>query len=243
MDFFKPLIPTRLNKFFKDNDKTISFILSIIKSIKKNVIDSYYYSKNNPPRHPHYKYTDKLYIGCILYVLKHGTTWDSFIGPIEGKLLNKRHHEYLNMNIYSKFYNDCLKKYLETNDVKYLSIDSTILNNKYCTEIKKHNPVNKNRKGLKISVIIDDKRAPLEFSIKESTIHDCKIASEDIDNLTNNKIITNALKKTRGYTYLLADSGYDSSFLRNKLIKNSIRPIIQPKNRKCKNIKKKKKFK
>lgn len=237
MDFFRPIISKRLNKFFNDNHKTISFIFSILKSIKKNAVDAYYYSEKNPPQHPRYKYTDKLYIGCIFYILKHGTTWDSFIGPIDGKLLNKRHHDYLKMDIYSKFYNECLQKYLETHDVKYLSIDSTTLNNKYCIEAGKNNPINKSRKGLKISVIVDDKGAPIEFLIKESTINDSKIAMEDIDNLTNNKIITNALEKTKGYPYLLGDSGYDSSFLREKLKKNSIRSVFYPRNRNCKNKK------
>jgi hypothetical protein len=43
---------------------------------------------------------------------------------------------------------------------QYLSIDSTTINNKNCIELEKHLPVNKNRKGVKISAVVDD---PLFF--------------------------------------------------------------------------------
>ena len=106
-----------------------------MKQYKPTIIDFYSYSLKNPPPHPLYKYTDKLYLACILYVIFYGSTWESFIGPISGKLLNKRHHEYIKYDLYSKFFEISLKKYLKTHDVKYLSIDSTIIYNKNCIEL------------------------------------------------------------------------------------------------------------
>ena len=36
-------------------------------------------------------------------------------------------------------------------------MDATILNNKNCKELVKHNTYNKNRKGIKLNIIVDEK--------------------------------------------------------------------------------------
>ena len=232
---YEPYIPARLNKFFNKHIKVINLIFNILQKYKPNIIDCFSYSVKNPPPHPLYKYTDKLYLGCIFYVIYYGSTyekrivtqflflvgyastWESFIGPIPGKQLNKRHHEYIRYGLYSDFYNSCLKTYLKKNDVKYLSIDSSIINNKGCNELKKHLPINKNRKGVKINAIVDDIGSPLIYSINESTIHDSKIGYKDIQKLSTNKIINNILKKVKGAAnkYRLVDIYFRS--LRDKL--------------------------
>ena len=237
---YEPYIPPRLKKFFNEHENIINKIFNILKNYKKNIIDSFYYSIENPPIHPNYKYTDKLYLGCILFIIKHGSTWESFLGPISGKQLNKRHHEYLKYNLYSEFYESILEEYLKNHDVKYLSIDSTIINNKNCTELVKHHPCNKNRKGIKISTIVDDIGSPLNTFIMESTNHDTKIAQNNINELINSKIINNTLKRTKGYPYLLGDSGYDSNDIREKLKKAGYKTIIKPNNKNNKYKRKKK---
>lgn len=236
---FKPDIPKALMKFFDKYDNVISKMFSIVKTIKPNIVDSYYYSKENPPVNPKYKYTEKLYIGCIFWIIKYGSIWDSFIGPIPGKQLNKRHHEYLLHDVYDTFFNKSLQKYLRTHKLKYLSLDATVINNKYNIETVKHIPINKNRRGLKESTIVDDKGSPLTKPILyDSAKHDSAIAIENIDELLNNKLITDALKKTDGHTYFLADSAYDSKNIRDELISDNIIPIIQPNNRRTKDRKK-----
>ena len=110
---FVPHIPTRLKNFFDYHKIVIDMMFKIIKLKKPHIINAYSYSIKNPPKNDNYKYTEKLYIGCILYVLKHNNSWDAFIGPIPGKQLNKRHNDYCNYQIYSDFYEKCLKKYLK----------------------------------------------------------------------------------------------------------------------------------
>lgn len=230
--FYTPYIPTRLQKFFNDYDYVINVMFKIIKLQKPDIIDSYSFSKENPPKNPKYKYTEKLYIGCIFYVLKHNDSWDSFIGPIPGKQLNKRHNDYCKNKIYSNFFYTCLEKYLKTNNIKYLTMDATICNNKYNKEIHKHLPINKNRKGAKTSLIGDEKGSPLtEPFITDSTVHDSILAIENINELVNNELILNTLNKTKGHVYLLADSAYDTKEIKKKLMDNNIKPIIKPNNR------------
>jgi hypothetical protein len=230
---FQPHISKRLNKFFNDNDKAISLFFSILKRIKPNIIDAYTYSINNPPPNPRYKYTDKLYIGCIIYITKYNHSWESFIGPIPGKQVHKRHMEYLKEDLYTKFFNKSLNKYLRDDNNhlhnQYLCADTTIINNKQCTEINKHLPINKNRKGLKISSINNSQGIPLILSIKESSVHDSKCIIDDLDKLENNKFITDATDQCIGHTYILADSGYDIKSIRDRieqLKKNILLPSI-----------------
>jgi len=239
-EYFIPHISDRLNVFFIKYDTVITNLLQILKASKYDVVDAYYYSKDNPPPHPRYKYTDKLYVGCIFYILKYGSTWESFIGPIPGKQLNKRHNDYLKVDLYSRFFNESLQKYLEHHELKYLSIDSTTINNKYCIEIKKHHPLNKNRKGIKISAIVDDIGSPLTHTIAESTKHDSIIAIDNINDISKSKIIKKELDKTDGHIYLLADKGYDSNKIKEYIQELNMKPIISPNNRNTKNPEKKK---
>ena len=228
---YKTFIPSRLKLFFEKHKQAIELIFETLKNYKPNIVNAYQYSDQNTPPNPRYKYTDKLYLGCIFYVLLYGSTWESFIGPIPGKQLNKRHHEYIKYGLYKTFFENSLKKYLKTHDVKYLSIDSSILNNKNCIELGKNLPINKNRKGVKLDVIVDDNGSPLVSSIVESTTHDSNIGLEDINKLVNHPIIKKSLESTNGHPYLLADSGYDSNKIKDKLAKAKIKHIIRPNNR------------
>jgi hypothetical protein len=72
---FKPYISPRLKKFFDDHKNAIDMIFETLKIYKPNIVDAYYYSINNPPPHPRYKYPEKLYLGCIFYIILHGSTW------------------------------------------------------------------------------------------------------------------------------------------------------------------------
>lgn len=236
---FKPHISKTLMNFFNKYDYVISEMFKIIKNIKSDIVDAYYYSEENMPSNPKYKYTEKLYIGCIFYILKYGSTWTSFIGPIPGKQLNKRHQEYLLHDIYATFFKKCLKKYLQTRNIKYLSLDATILNNKYNTETTKHLPINKNRRGIKESVIVDDEGSPLTLPIlSDSTTHDNVLAIKNIDEFLDDALIDDAIENTKGNPYLLADSAYDDKKIKRRLILNNIKPIIKPNNRKTKDPKK-----
>lgn len=70
---YKPYINPRLKKFFNDHDNTINLIFNTLKLYKPNIVNSYYFSKDNPPSHPRYKYTDKLYLACIFYIILYGS--------------------------------------------------------------------------------------------------------------------------------------------------------------------------
>jgi hypothetical protein len=102
-NIFTPNINVRFKKFLEEYDKIISLLFNILKTYKPKIIDSYTYSIEQPPPHPLYKYTDKLYLACILFIILYCPTWESFLGPIAGDQVNKRHLQYLNYDFYSNF--------------------------------------------------------------------------------------------------------------------------------------------
>ena len=58
--------------------------------------------------------------------------------------------------------------------------------------------------------------------------------------MINNKIIQNTLKKTKGYPYLLADSGYDSKNIESILKKSNYKYVIKPNSKNTKYKRKRK---
>lgn len=226
-NYFKPEISKNLKNFLDKNENTIVSLLEIIKKNKPNIPNSYFYSQNYPPSNPNYKYTEKLYIGCIFYVIKNAISWTNFIGPINGKLLNERHNKYIKNSNYDKFFKLSLKKYsIKNTKSKNFNIDSTIINNKQCKEIDNKNrlPINKNRRGLKISVITDDKGSPINVVVCSSTVHDAKIAHVNLDSIKKDKNVSRMIHKNK--TNFLADKGYVSKTIEEKISKLKMRPII-----------------
>lgn len=68
--------------------------------------------------------------------------------------------------VYTKIFSiQYQKNILKKNDIKYLNVDASIINNNGCTELKKHLPINKNREGVKISVIVYDNGSSLNIEI------------------------------------------------------------------------------
>jgi hypothetical protein len=213
------------DKFTRDYKINIDALFNIVKSIKDTdryeLIDSYEFTINNPPPNPRYKYTDKLYVACILFILMKQATWTNFNGPIPGKQVHKRHMEYLD-NARPKAN-------------KYLSADSTTISNQYCFEVSKHNPRNKNRKGVNISTVINDENVPIILSCHESTYHDVNSLTDDLSNIKNNPTLMNRISVNNDKIYILADSAYDSKNLKTKIREMKMIPIVPPNKRNTKN--------
>jgi len=141
-------------------------------------VDSHCYSNANLP--PHSKY---------------GSTWEPFIGPVTEKALNKRHNDYLRINLYVHFFNDSLRKYLKHHNIKYLRVDSSTINNKYCAELEKHLLINKNRTDVKISIIVDDIDSPLMHTFVEPTSYNSSIAIDNTNDMVPVKLLRKYLRK------------------------------------------------
>ncbi len=70
------------SNFLNKHEQFILKLYNIIASFKKNIPNTYQYSEKYLPPRSNYKYTDKLFIGCILYVSLNNYSWTSSITPI-----------------------------------------------------------------------------------------------------------------------------------------------------------------
>lgn len=92
-----------------------------------------------------------------------------YSGCINGKNLNNKHNFYVKLVIYRKTYIYILNSYLKNdkyNKLKFLSIDSTFINNK-----------------IKISTIVDINGIPLSLLLIKGSINDSKTLISTFNNL------------------------------------------------------------
>ena len=114
--------------------------------------------------------------------------------------------------------------------MKLLSLDSSFIPNKYATEKLGRNIYYRNKRGRKISAIVDEKGIPLNIHLSAGNKHDARIAPKIISKI-----------KVSG-DYLLADKAYDSNKIREMIKSKKIKSIIprrKYKNRRTKSLKKK----
>ena len=175
------------------------------------------------------KYTNRDYICGIIEVLSNNTSWRKYNGKINGRILNNKHNYYVKIGVYNELYKTNKNEYLKNNKKlsKELSIDSSFVPNKFGKEQLGRNIYYKNKKGRKITAIVDSKGIPLKIRLDEGNKHDARIAPKILKILKNNdEDITK---------YIFADKAYDSNKIR-KIIKSKRYKSIIPK-RKYKNRK------
>lgn len=189
------------NKAFKSfldkNNKIINKLFHIIASYKKDIPNAYEYSINNPPSRSHYRYTDKLYISCILYITLNNMSWTCSITFIPGKQVHKRFREYIKNNYFNKLFNECIKEFVERNpkELEMISIDSTGTFNKQSIELNCRNPFYKNKKSTKITAIVSTNGLSLSVTVSDSNRHDTKLFQKVFNGIINN---SNMKKKLKG---------------------------------------------
>jgi transposase len=223
------------SKFLNKYNRIILEAFNVIRSFKGDIPNTYQYSHKYPPKKITYKYTDKLYIACMLYISINNSSWTSFIGPIEGKQVHKRFMEYSKNKIFKRLFDLAKLNYLLSEpDTNTILADTTNIVNKQSIEINHRNHYNKNKKTIKISAITDNKGSPLHISVMDGNVHDMKCFDKDIDEFTKKKEIIDKLRRAGKRVILIADKGYDSQRIRNKLKKNNMKPLIKPNNRNTK---------
>ncbi len=216
------------NDFLNKYEKIILKIFDIVKSFKKHIPNTYKYSLEYPPLRSNFKYTDKLFIGCILYITLYNSSWTAFIGPIPGKQVHKRFKEYCLNGCFETLFNTSIKNYLCTNQLdknnkNIISVDTSNIHNRNCYEIKSKNPYMKNKKCVKVSSFVDSKGTPLHLSINESITHDSKIFINDFNKISKNDTLK---RKFHRNTLILADKGYDTKSVRNIINESKMKHII-----------------
>ena len=189
------------------------------------------------------KYSEKEYIKELINLTQSSLYWRRYNGKINGRTLNNKHHQYIKYGVYETFYKYLLNKYFKinkTNKLKYQSIDTSFVPNKYGVNISKRNKYYKNKRGIKISTIVDKYGIPISVFLIGAHRHDCITVNNTLMKLLIKTNTRKYKKHNRFKQYFLADKGYDTKIIRKLLKDNHYIPIIPYNKRNSKNINNKK---
>ena len=210
------------------NKKLTKIIKNIIfKSPLKNNYNFTYHTQR-------YKIDDIL--TAILFILKRGLCWRDYT-QIYWNTIYKHFRKLSSLNIFASTYKQLLKKYFKKTPNKKLRIimtDTTFIANKNGSDKCRRNKYMKNKKVMKVSLITDLYGIPIYVDTFSGNIHDSKILFEQLD---RKPLYEQTIKR-----YFLADKGYDSKKIKNKLANIGFVPLIAQNKRNIKNTKKIKKM-
>ena len=209
--------------------------ISFIEYIKEYIISNKLFIQNHKS-----KYTLDEILTVIEYILVTGSSWRSLnLGIFKQQYIWQsfyyHFYKFCKMNLFKNIYTDILKKYFKTNisgKLKYLSIDSSFIKNEYASNVDFNNQYKKKRLS-KLSLIVDSKGVPISSILKAGNISDQSLFNSNFKDILIDITCNN--KNNKHKRYLLADSGYDSVAIKNKIKEYNIIPIIRYNKRNTKN--------
>jgi transposase len=203
------------------------FIEILTKTINQTfLVNSYNYT------YPNQKYSLSEILNDIMYVLKTGISWRNIRSNINWRTLIFHFNRLCQYNIFQKTYKNLLKLYVKTLSIKekILLTDTSFIKNNIGTNKLGRNIYFKGKRCFKLSLLTDMNGIPLDIIIDAGNLSEVSYLKKHI------KFIIKS--KKNHYNILMADKGYDSSYIRNDLIKNNIKPIIPFNRRNTKDINK-----
>ena len=219
--------------------------------IFKEIIKKDEYKDKFSESHNRRLLTETDYFRSYLFFLNNSIYYSRFTGSIKnisinGKYLNEKVNKWVNMGLFKKMYMTILRKYIKNKNIaniRVLSIDSQFISNRFMNKGNvARNKFYKNKRGLKITSIVDESGVPLSMLLDKGNKYDSKILINSVENLFID-IKANVYKNSKKYRKsMLADAGYDSKENRSYLISKHITPIIDHNKRNTKDKTKIKKF-
>jgi len=168
-----------------------SICLSVLK-----MIDPYKKSIGRPN-----KYDYNFYIKHIINVTVNGLSWNKLglLLTMKTDLIRKKYNKWSKLNLFTKTNNIILNQYKKNNKIDSFFIDSTNIVNFSGHLDFGYNIKNKNKKSIKISVLVDHNKIPHLIDISKGSVHDAKIMET---------IISNKLRYNKKIFNLVGDKGY-----------------------------------
>ena len=175
-------------------------------------------------------------IDAVLYVLIEGVTWNIASKITTGtykyrSTLNRRFNKWVSVGIFKDTYDEILKNYLTENDIDEIYIDSTDIQNKNLSKNNTFKSFKLKKEALRLTVIGDNNKAPLDYSI-------CK--AQKSDSSLGYDLLMNTRLKVKRKTKVYGDKGYYIKETKRKaiMVRNKIQLVV-PKKRYKKRINKK----
>ena len=188
--------------------KTID--INIVSLLHKTIINNNKLGKLYVRKHTNQKYTLTEILKEILYILRTGISWRNLKSHIKWQTLYWHFKRFIKYDIFKKAYLSIISSKIYYTNIHI--IDSTFIVNKFGKNNIARNKFYKNKKGNKISAIIDSNGIPLSILIKPGNVHDISFINDHINDMINLPI---KIKKYKKYDkYILADKGYESKNVR-----------------------------
>src|ERR1700722_464303 len=152
------------------------------------------------------KFPIEFYLDAIFLVLFRGFTWNDlkyYTKDITPDAIRIKYTKWNNLGLFSRIHKIMLRRYNKEKPVKDLFMDSTILINQNCTENLGYCRKYKNKKTIKLNVIVDENKIPISHEFIKSNISDSQLIESTIDSS-----IVNINGTYRNPVYLTADKGY-----------------------------------
>jgi transposase len=143
------------------------------------------------------------YIEIIYKVLRTGTQWKHINTPLHYTTYHKKFIKWNNNNLFQNVFYIIIKlleheNILNSDFLKDLYIDSTMIKNIKGTEFLGMNHYDRNRKGNKVSIVVTKTGIPLGMCLSTSNIHDINLIEDTLDDIKI-KIIGSRLGGDKGY--------------------------------------------
>jgi hypothetical protein len=223
-----------MHKYQKNKKYLIKNILKYINSDAK---------LKNLFNHPKRKYKLDVLLKNIIQILSTGLSFRKHQELLNGKIHWNTVYKFFvklqKYNIIELSYYDTVKKYnkkfLSKSKTNILITDTTIVPNKLGIDKVGYNPQIPKHKASKISLITDIFGVPLNCNIYSCSNYDSSILNNQLDDIIihNSELLNNN-------NILLADAGYDSNVIKNKLKNIKFGKLLSHRNKR--NIKDKQKL-
>lgn len=185
----------------------ISFIDILTKIILSNKNIKQFYIKS----FPNSKYSLKSILSEILFILKTGISWRDCRSNINYQSIYYHFKRFVKFGIFKKLFINLRSTFIRSNKTNVQIIDSTFIMNKYGKNFVARNKFFKSKNCNKVSLLTDINGVPLSALINVGNTHDIKFLKSHLNDLCylNKKYNTNVC--------ILADKGYESKIIRNKI--------------------------
>lgn len=202
----------------------ISYDNHIINAIKINITNNTNISKYFDFTYTSQKHKIECILAEILKVIKYGIPW-RLIENIPYTTVYTSYKRLLNFGILRNTYINLLHSYFKkqpNKKLKYQYTDTTCISNKYGSKYVAYNGYKK-KKCTKISFITESNGIPINASIHNGKQNDGKILISHFYDMLIDKKLNDKNKK-----FMLADSIYDVNEVKNLLLCEGYKYIINP---------------
>lgn len=176
------------------------------------------------------RFDDYKIMNGIFYLLRTGCQWGALPNCFGKKsTIYGRFIKLVNLGFFEKLRREITRNYFADSNICkiWYSIDSSFSKSPRGGVLTGKNPTDRRKSGIKKTIIIDRKGAPIGFSIGAANRHDSQFVKKAFDSL--NEFLPKDLK------IITADSAYDSLELKTFFLKNNFVPMISENIRNSKN--------